>query len=81
LGSSQVYGFIQLDVLSDATPGSPGRDVGRVREWKEIARWIKYEQDLEEGADRLGRPHIAPLCFHFIIKLNFIIEKSSKGKL
>jgi len=46
------------------------------KERREIARWIKYEQDLEEGADRLGRPHIAPLAFHFLMRLNALIEKN-----
>ena len=45
------------------------------REWKETARWIKYEEDLEEGADRWGRPHIASLSFHSLIKLRQLIER------
>lgn len=35
--------FVQLDEL---------QGVGEDREWKETARWIKYEEDLMEGADR-----------------------------
>lgn len=35
--------FVQLDELYGA---------GEEREWKETARWIKYEEDVEEGADR-----------------------------
>jgi hypothetical protein len=38
--------FVELDVLSGT---------GEAREWKEAARWIKYEEDVEEGADRWGR--------------------------
>jgi hypothetical protein len=49
------------------------------REWKETARWIKYEEDLEEGADRWGRPHIASLSFHSLIKLRKLIERDGKS--
>ncbi|CAG7833126.1 unnamed protein product [Allacma fusca] len=64
----EVFGFVQLDALMGEG------DVSQ-REWKEIARWIKYEEDLEEGADRWGRPHIASLSFHSLIKLRQLIEK------
>lgn len=47
---------------------------GHLREWKETARWIKYEEDLEEGADRWGRPHVASLSFHSLINLRRLIE-------
>lgn len=35
--------FVQLDEL---------QGVGEDREWKETARWIKYEEDVMEGSDR-----------------------------
>ncbi|CAL8069832.1 unnamed protein product [Orchesella dallaii] len=65
---SETYGFVQLDVLTG------DGDLG-TREWKETARWIKYEEDLEEGSDRWGRPHIASLSFHSLIKLRQLIER------
>jgi len=37
---------VELDVLSGH---------GEHRQWKEAARWIKYEEDVEEGVDRWGR--------------------------
>lgn len=57
--------YVELDVLHVR---------GHSREWKETARWIKYEEDLEEGADRWGRPHIASLSFHSLINLRRLIE-------
>ncbi|ODM91903.1 Anion exchange protein 2 [Orchesella cincta] len=57
--------YVELDVLSVR---------GHLREWKETARFIKYEEDLEEGADRWGRPHIASLSFHSLINLRRLIE-------
>lgn len=58
---------MELDVLTgDGEIGT--------REWKETARWIKYEEDLEEN-DRWGRPHIASLSFNSLIKLRQLIER------
>lgn len=47
---------------------------GEDREWKETARWIKYEEDVEEGADRWGRPHVASLSFHSLLNLRRCLE-------
>ncbi|XP_075230132.1 anion exchange protein Ae2 isoform X2 [Lycorma delicatula] len=57
--------FVQLDEL---------HGIGDEREWKETARWIKYEEDLEEGADRWGRPHVASLSFHSLLNLRRCLE-------
>lgn len=56
---------MQLDELSG---------VGEDQEWKETARWIKYEEDVEEGADRWGRPHVASLSFHSLLNLRRCLE-------
>jgi len=72
---------VQLNVLKIRSFGVEVSSDSWRREWKEIARWIKYEQDLEEGADRLGRPHIAPLAFHFVMRLNCLLEKNGDRKL
>lgn len=39
------------------------------QEWRETARWIKYEESVEEGAERWGRPHIASLSFHSLLNV------------
>lgn len=57
--------FVQLDEL---------QGTGEEREWKETARWIKYEEDVEEGADRWGRPHVASLSFHSLLNLRRCLE-------
>ncbi|XP_024084063.1 band 3 anion transport protein isoform X3 [Cimex lectularius] len=57
--------FVQLDELCG---------IGAEREWKETARWIKYEEDVEEGAERWGRPHVAPLSFHSLLNLRKCLE-------
>jgi hypothetical protein len=38
-------------------------------EWKETARWFKYEEDVEEGGDRWSKPHIATLSLYSILEL------------
>ncbi|XP_066995941.2 band 3 anion transport protein [Anabrus simplex] len=57
--------FVQLDELQGE---------GDDREWKETARWIKYEEHVEEGADRWGRPHVASLSFHSLLNLRRCLE-------
>lgn len=44
-------------------------------EWREKARWIKFEEDLEEGAERWGKPHVASLSFHSLIELRKGLEQ------
>ncbi|XP_050526448.1 anion exchange protein 2 isoform X2 [Daktulosphaira vitifoliae] len=57
--------FVQLDELK-------GNEEDR--EWKETARWIKYEEDVEEGTDRWGRPHVASLSFHSLLNVRRSLE-------
>lgn len=41
--------------------------------WKERARWIKLEEDVEENANRWGKPHIPCLAFRSLreVEKNF----------
>lgn len=57
--------FVQLDEL---------QGMGEEREWKETARWIKYEEDVMEGSDRWGKPHVASLSFHSLLNLRRCLE-------
>lgn len=63
---SQV--FVQLDEL---------KGNGDEREWKETARWIKYEEDVQEGTDRWGRPHVASLSFHSLLNVRRSLESGT----
>ncbi|XP_073957418.1 anion exchange protein Ae2 isoform X3 [Choristoneura fumiferana] len=58
--------FVQLDELLATADGDA--------EWKETARWIKYEEDVEEGSARWGRPHVASLSFHSLLNLRRCLE-------
>ena len=43
-------------------------------EWKEKARWIKFEEDALGDSDRWGRPHVASLSFQSLIHLHKALE-------
>ncbi|XP_058476762.1 anion exchange protein 2a isoform X3 [Solea solea] len=38
-------------------------------QWRETARWIKFEEDVEAESKRWSRPHIASLCFRSLLEL------------
>ncbi|XP_046585497.1 LOW QUALITY PROTEIN: electrogenic sodium bicarbonate cotransporter 1-like [Haliotis rubra] len=38
-------------------------------EWREMARWVKYEEDVEEGGERWSKPHVASLSLHSLFEL------------
>ncbi|KAG7273883.1 hypothetical protein CRUP_025944 [Coryphaenoides rupestris] len=38
-------------------------------QWRETARWIKFEEDVEEETERWGRPHVASLSFRSLLEL------------
>lgn len=44
-------------------------------EWREKARWIKFEEDVEEDAEKWGKPHVASLSFHSLLDLRRCLEK------
>ncbi|XP_049318357.1 electroneutral sodium bicarbonate exchanger 1 isoform X3 [Bactrocera dorsalis] len=46
-------------------------------EWKEIARWIKFEEDVEEGGNRWSKPHVATLFLHSFFELRTLLRKGS----
>ncbi|XP_053569229.1 anion exchange protein 2 [Bombina bombina] len=38
-------------------------------QWKETARWIKFEEDVEAETDQWGKPHVASLSFRSLLEL------------
>ncbi|XP_018910915.2 sodium-driven chloride bicarbonate exchanger isoform X5 [Bemisia tabaci] len=46
---------------------------GDSAEWKETARWIKFEEDVEEGGNRWSKPHVATLSLHSLFELRSLI--------
>lgn len=45
--------------------------------WKETARWIKFEEDVEESAHRWGKPHIPCLNFYSVHDLKDILKQGN----
>ncbi|XP_076326011.1 electroneutral sodium bicarbonate exchanger 1-like isoform X2 [Tachypleus tridentatus] len=46
-------------------------------EWREAARWVKFEEDVEEGGNRWSKPHVATISLHFLLELrNYILNGS-----
>lgn len=46
---------------------------GDEAEWRETARWIKFEEDVEEGGDRWSKPHVATLSLHSLFELRSLL--------
>ncbi|XP_071585509.1 electroneutral sodium bicarbonate exchanger 1-like isoform X2 [Heliangelus exortis] len=38
-------------------------------EWKETARWLKFEEDVEDGGERWSKPYVATLSLHSLFEL------------
>lgn len=43
-------------------------------EWKETARWVKFEEDVEEGGNRWSKPHVATLSLHSLFQLRQLLN-------
>uniref|UniRef100_A0A8C6JE03 Anion exchange protein n=1 Tax=Melopsittacus undulatus TaxID=13146 RepID=A0A8C6JE03_MELUD len=44
-------------------------DKNQEMHWRETARWIKFEEDVEEDTARWGKPHVASLSFRSLLEL------------
>lgn len=44
-------------------------DADGQEEWKETARWLKFEEDVEEGGNRWSKPHVATLSLYSLFEL------------
>ncbi|XP_059898731.1 sodium bicarbonate cotransporter 3-like isoform X8 [Gadus macrocephalus] len=57
--------FTELDELSFRQ--------GSHTEWKETARWLKFEEDVEDGGERWSKPYVATLSLHSLFELRSCI--------
>ncbi|XP_078143452.1 LOW QUALITY PROTEIN: sodium bicarbonate cotransporter 3-like [Centroberyx gerrardi] len=46
---------------------------GQLQEWKETARWLKFEEDVEDGGERWSKPYVATLSLHSLFELRSCI--------
>ncbi|GFU39400.1 anion exchange protein 2 [Nephila pilipes] len=59
--------FVELHELKEYEPTDS-------LEWRQTARWIKYEEDVELGPDKWGKPHVPPLSFHSLLRLRHCLD-------
>lgn len=38
-------------------------------EWRQMARWLKFEEAVEEGGDRWSKPHVGTLSLYSLFEL------------
>ncbi|MGH0147302.1 UNVERIFIED_CONTAM: hypothetical protein FKN15_014600 [Acipenser sinensis] len=50
---------------------------GHEYEWKETARWLKFEEDVEDGGERWSKPYVATLSLHSLFELRSCILKGT----
>ncbi|XP_045066299.1 sodium-driven chloride bicarbonate exchanger-like isoform X1 [Coregonus clupeaformis] len=46
---------------------------GEDTEWRETARWLKFEEDVEDGGERWSKPYVATLSLHSLFELRSCI--------
>eukprot|EP00066_Takifugu_rubripes_P013894 XP_011603160.1 PREDICTED: electrogenic sodium bicarbonate cotransporter 4-like [Takifugu rubripes] len=46
-------------------------------EWKESARWVKFEEKVEEGGERWSKPHVSTLTLHSLFELRTCLQTGS----
>ena len=67
--------FVQLNELDrDDMGGQQSVILSKGASWKSRARWIKFEENWEEGADRWSKPHVASLTFNSLPQLRRGLE-------
>ncbi|XP_076768229.1 electroneutral sodium bicarbonate exchanger 1 isoform X4 [Arvicanthis niloticus] len=50
---------------------------GEDAEWKETARWLKFEEDVEDGGERWSKPYVATLSLHSLFELRSCLINGS----
>lgn len=68
LGDETDEGHESHEIFTEMEELCYGSD-GEELEWKEMARWIKYEEDVDVEADRWSKPHVATLPLHSLFEL------------
>ncbi|XP_071150027.1 electrogenic sodium bicarbonate cotransporter 1-like [Mytilus edulis] len=41
--------------------------------WKEVRRWVKFEEELEEDGKRWSKPHVSSLSMQYLTELHLIV--------
>ncbi|XP_014681823.1 PREDICTED: electrogenic sodium bicarbonate cotransporter 1-like isoform X2 [Priapulus caudatus] len=57
--------FIQLSELRDDKHGE--------LHWREMTRWIKFEENVEIDASRWSKPHVSTISLHALFELRYVL--------
>ncbi|XP_062443666.1 anion exchange protein 4 [Rhea pennata] len=60
--------FVQLNELLSSPAGL---------EWRETARWIKFEEKVEDGGERWSIPHVTVLPLHSLFEVRMCLQKGT----
>ncbi|XP_010209614.1 PREDICTED: anion exchange protein 4 [Tinamus guttatus] len=60
--------FVQLNELLCGPAGL---------EWRETARWIKFEEKVEDGGERWSAPHVTALLLHSLFELRMCLQEGT----
>ncbi|POI32315.1 hypothetical protein CIB84_003934 [Bambusicola thoracicus] len=60
--------FVQLNELLSTAAGLA---------WRETARWIKFEEKVDDGGERWSKPHIPALRLHSLFELRTCLQKGT----
>ncbi|XP_075818565.1 electroneutral sodium bicarbonate exchanger 1-like [Microtus pennsylvanicus] len=50
---------------------------GEDAKWKETCRWLKFEEDVEDGGERWSKPYVATLSLHSLFELRSCLINGS----
>ncbi|XP_034048305.1 electrogenic sodium bicarbonate cotransporter 4 [Thalassophryne amazonica] len=67
-GTARPTIFTEMDTLQQE---------GGELEWKESARWVKFEEKVEEGGERWSKPHVSTLTLHSLFELRTCLQTGS----
>uniref|UniRef100_A0A8C4RXZ2 Anion exchange protein n=1 Tax=Erpetoichthys calabaricus TaxID=27687 RepID=A0A8C4RXZ2_ERPCA len=69
--------FLKSDIIVFVELNELILDKNQEMQWRETARWIKFEEDVEEETDRWGKPHVASLSFRSLLELRKTIAQGA----
>jgi len=78
-----TYADIVKELLGDSTSGHEPHPLFsemvelKMDVWQETARWIRFEEDVEEGANRWSKPHVSSLSLHSLMGLRSYLQKGN----
>lgn len=64
--------FVQLNVKADE-PGQASDDIGGT--WKESSRWVKFQEDVEDGGKRWSKPFVPAVPLSAILDIKQYLQE------